>query len=99
MAIAAAVDAKLTLGVSGRGGRPPYPTMVMVMVMVMGKLLLLQQLYNLSDGALEYQVLDRSSFPRFLGLVHSRRVPDGKTTWVWRERLKTLALIGDNCCR
>ncbi len=88
-AIAAAVDAKLTLGRSGRGGRPPYPTVVMI------KLLLLQQLYNLSDEALEYQVLDRISFQRFLGLEHSRRVPDAKTIWVWRERLKKQALSGD----
>ncbi len=88
-AIATAVDAKLKLGVSGRGGRPPYPTVVMV------KLLLLQQLYNLSDEALEYQVLDRTSFQRFLGLEHSRRVPDAKTLWVWRERLIQHDLIGD----
>jgi IS5 family transposase len=88
-AIAAVVDAKLTLGSTGRGGRPPYPTVVMV------KLLLLQQLYNLSDDALEYQVLDRTSFLRFLGLEDSRRVPDAKTIWVWRERLKTQDLIGD----
>lgn len=59
------------------------------------KLLLLQQLYNLSDDALEYQVLDRASFLRFAGLEHSRRVPDAKTLWVWRERLKTQDLIGD----
>lgn len=85
-AIADVVDAKLQLGPSGRGGRPPYPTVVMV------KLLLLQQLYNLSDDALEYQVLDRTSFQR---LEHSRRVPDAKTIWVWRERLKTQVLIGD----
>ncbi len=88
-AIAAAVDAKLALGTSGRGGRPPYPTVLMV------KLLLLQQLYNLSDDALEYQVLDRTSFQRFLGLEHSRKVPDAKTIWVWRERLKAQDLIGD----
>lgn len=88
-AIAAAVDARLTLGDRGRGGRPPYPTVVMV------KLLLLQQLYNLSDDALEYQVLDRTSFQRFLGLENSRRVPDAKTIWVWRERLKKQDLIGD----
>lgn len=89
VAIAAAVDARLKLGPSGRGGRPPYPTVVMV------KLLLLQQLYNLSDDALEYQVLDRTSFQRFLGLEHSRRVPDAKTIWVWRERLKAQDLMGD----
>lgn len=89
VAIAAAVDRKLSLGGSGKGGRPPYPTVVMV------KLLVLQQLYNLSDDALEYQVLDRTSFLRFLDLEHSPRVPDAKTIWVWRERLKTHDLIGD----
>lgn len=88
-AIATVVDARLSLGGSTRGGRPPYPTVVMV------KLLLLQQLYNLSDDALEYQVLDRTSFQRFLGLEHSRRVPDAKTIWVWRERLVKQDLIGD----
>jgi len=89
VSIAAVVDRKLSLGGSGRGGRPPYPTVVMV------KLLVLQQLYNLSDDALEYQVLDRLSFLRFLDLEHSPRVPDAKTIWVWRERLKTHDLIGD----
>lgn len=89
-AIAAAIDAKLKLGgQQGKGGRPPYPTETMV------RLLVLQQLYNLSDDALEYQVLDRNSFARFAGLSHSARVPDAKTVWVWRERLKKLDLIGD----
>ncbi|WP_277820288.1 transposase [Xanthomonas translucens] len=58
-AIAQAVDAKLSLCTGTRGGRPAWPTVVMV------KLLLLQQLYNLSDDALEYQVLDRRSFQQF----------------------------------
>jgi IS5 family transposase len=44
---------------------------------------------------LEYQRLDRASFPRFTGLEHAGRVPDAKTIWVWRERLKTQDLIGD----
>ena len=34
-AIAAAVDGKLTLGASGRGGRPPYPTVVMVKLLLL----------------------------------------------------------------
>lgn len=55
----------------------------------------MQQLYSLSDDSLEYQVLDRTSFQRFPGLEHSRRVPDAKTIWVWRERLKQPDLIGD----
>ncbi len=88
-ALAKAVDAKLTLGASGRGGRPPWPTELMI------RLLVLQQLYNLSDEALEYQLLDRASFLRFAGLEGSGRVPDAKTLWVWRERLKRQDLIGD----
>lgn len=88
-ALAKAVDAKLVIGDSGRGGRPPYPTELMI------RLLVLQQLYNLSDDALEYQLLDRASFLRFAGLERSGRVPDAKTIWVWRERLKKQDLIGD----
>ncbi|HKX55099.1 MAG TPA: IS5 family transposase [Xanthomonadales bacterium] len=88
-AIASAVDARLKLSERGRGGRPPYPTVLMI------KLLLLQQLYNLSDEALEFQALDRASFQRFLGLQSSSRIPDAKTVWVWRERLKQQDLIGD----
>nr|WP_263604324.1 MULTISPECIES: transposase [Xanthomonas] len=87
--IARAVDAKLSLGTGTRGGRPAWPTEIMV------KLLLLQQLYNLSDDALEYQVLDRRSFQQFLGLEHSGKVPDAKTIWVWRERVKAKDLMGD----
>lgn len=87
--IAAAIDAKVKLGDRGRGGRPPYATETMV------RLLVLQQLYNLSDEALEYQVLDRLSFLRFARLTNSSRVPDAKTVWVWRERLKKHDLIGD----
>lgn len=88
-ALARAVDAKLVIGDSGRGGRPPYPTELMI------RLLVVQQLYNLSDEALEYQLLDRASFQRFAGLEKSSRIPDAKTVWVWRERLKKQDLIGD----
>jgi len=37
-------------------------------VVLMFKLLVLQQLHNLSDDRIEYQVRDRLSFMRFLGL-------------------------------
>jgi IS5 family transposase len=88
-ALAQAVDAKLVIGDVGRGGRPPYPTELMI------RLLVVQQLYNLSDDAMEYQLLDRASFQRFAGLERSGRVPDAKTIWVWRERLKKQDLISD----
>jgi len=52
------------------------------------KMLVLQRLYNLSDDALEYQVKDRLSFMRFLGLSLEGSVPDAKTLWVFREELK-----------
>ncbi|WP_437438516.1 transposase, partial [Azotobacter vinelandii] len=44
-----------------KGGRPPYPTEQMT------RLLVLQQLFNLSDEQMEFQLLDRMSFQRFAG--------------------------------
>ena len=37
-------------------------------VILLFKILILQSLYNLSDEAMEFQILDRYSFSRFLGL-------------------------------
>jgi IS5 family transposase len=62
-------------------------------VVLMFKVLVLQQLHNLSDDRIEYQIGDRFSFMRFLGLELEDRVPDAKTVWVFRERLKELALV------
>jgi IS5 family transposase len=53
----------------------------------MFKVLVLQHLYNLSDDELEYQVRDRYSFCRFLGLSPEGRIPDAKTIWLFREHL------------
>lgn len=44
-------------------------------------------LYNLSDDQVEYQVRDRLSFMRFLGLGLEDRVPDATTVWLYREHL------------
>ena len=52
------------------------------------KMLVLQRLYNLADEALEYQVKDRLSFMRFLGLGLAASVPDARTMWLFREELK-----------
>jgi IS5 family transposase len=62
-------------------------------VVLMFKLLVLQQLHNLSDDQIEYQIRDRFSFMRFLGLHIEDRVPDAKTVWLFRERLKDHKLI------
>lgn len=56
------------------------------------KVLVLQQLHNLSDDRIEYQIRDRFSFMRFLGLELEDRVPDAKTVWLFRDRLKDLSL-------
>ena len=47
----------------------------------------MQSLYNLSDEGMEYQILDRYSFSRFLGLRASDKVPDATTIWLFRETL------------
>lgn len=62
-------------------------------VVLMFKGLILQHLYNLSDDGIEYQIRDRLSFMRFLGLQMEHRVPDAKTVWLFRERLKALGLV------
>jgi IS5 family transposase len=62
-------------------------------VVLMFKILVLQQLNNLSDERIEYQIRDRLSFMRFLGLQLEGRVPDAKTVWLFRERLKELNLV------
>lgn len=56
-------------------------------VLLLFKLLILQQLYNISDESLEYQVNDRLSFMRFLNLGIEDSVPDATTLWLFRQHL------------
>ena len=65
----------------GVGGRPPYSYLLMF------KILILQRLFNISDDQTEYQINDRVSFMRFLGLSLGDRVPDAKTIWLFRDTL------------
>jgi len=58
----------------------------------MTKILVLQQLYNLADDALEYQLADRRSFLQFLGLTDSSAISDAKTIWLFRDRLAQVGL-------
>jgi len=53
----------------------------------MFKVLIIQKFYGLSDEQTEYQIKDRLSFQKFLGLTLSDDVPDEKTIWHFRERL------------
>lgn len=57
------------------------------MVVLMFKIMVLQALYGLSDDQAEFQIQDRLSFMRFLGLGLGDRVPDAKTIWLFREHL------------
>lgn len=57
------------------------------------KMLVLQQLYNLSDEQTEYQSHNRASFRRFLGLEPEDEVPDAKTLWLFRQKLTKACLI------
>ncbi len=68
-------------------GRRPFD------VVLMFKILILQSLYNLSDDEMEYQIMDRLSFMRFLGLDLNSRVPDAKTIWLFRSKLEDRKLI------
>lgn len=70
-----------------KGGRPPFSKLLLFKAMI------IQSLYNLSDDQLEFQIIDRASFKRFLGLKKSDKVPDSRTFWLFREQLKEKNLI------
>ncbi|CDN14355.1 Mobile element protein [Richelia intracellularis] len=59
----------------------------------MFKMLVLQQLYNISDEELESQVNDRLSFIRFLGLGLAEPLADVTTVWLFGQELKQQGLI------
>lgn len=65
----------------GAGGRPRYDLVMMF------KVLVLQRYYNLSDEQAEFQIKDRLTFQKFLGLSLSDKAPDEKTIWLFREDL------------
>lgn len=70
-----------------KGGRPPFDRVMLF------KALLIQKIYHLSDDQLEYQINDRLSFMRFLGLQLSDKIPDAKTYWYFREALTKTGVI------
>lgn len=74
-------------GRKSAAGRKPFD------VIVMFKILIVQSLYNLSDDQTEFQIRDRISFMRFLGLSLGNTVPDAKTIWLFRQQLTEAGLI------
>lgn len=76
-----ALDTALQRSDGSKGGRPPMDAVMMF------KTLILQTLYGLSDAQTEFQILDRRSFGRFLGLDDGDNTPDETTIWRFREAL------------
>ncbi len=68
-------------------GAKPYD------VVMMFKIIILQRYYGLGDTQIEYQILDRLSFKKFLGLTSGDKVPDEKTVWAFREVLTNSGLV------
>lgn len=56
--------------------------------LILFKMLVLQQLFKLSDDELEFQVNDRRSFEELIGLAVMNSVPDATTVAFFRERLR-----------
>ena len=54
---------------------------------LMLKILVLQRYYDLSEEQTEFQILDRLSFQKFLGLEVGGRVPDKNSIWDFKERI------------
>ncbi len=73
----------------GPGGRPAYHPMLMF------KILVLQSLYGLADEQTQFQILDRDSFHRFLGLSQADAVPDQNTIREFREKLTKAGLFDE----
>jgi IS5 family transposase len=65
----------------GPGGRPAYDPLMMF------KVLIIQNLYNLSDSQAEFQITDRMSFKRFLGISLADKAPDEKTIWAFHNKI------------
>jgi len=75
------LDRRLKKDRKSNAGRPPYDALLML------KLIILQSLYGLSDAQAEFQILDRYTFKRFLGIKSESDIPDEKTIWLFKERL------------
>lgn len=70
-----------------KGGRPPID------VIVKFKASVLRHIYNLSFEQIEYQINDRLSFMRFLGIGLNEQVLDSRTIWDFEDKLAQAELI------
>ncbi len=58
-------------------------------VLMMFKIIILQRYYGLGDTQVEFQILDRLSFKKFLGLEAGDEMPDEKTVRSFGKVLPT----------
>jgi len=65
-----------------KGGNRPFDPLLMF------KILVLQTYHGLSDEAVEYQIGDRLSFMKFLGLELGDDIPDANTIWDFKELIE-----------
>ena len=77
---------------TGKGGRPPID------VIVKFKASTIKRIYNLSYEQTEYQINDRLSFMRFLGISLSDRVLDANTIWDFENTLAQAGIMEELFC-
>jgi len=77
----------LNLNKKNNAGAKPFDLILMF------KILILQRYYGLGDSQVEYQIIDRTSFKKFLGLESGDKVPDEKTIWAFRENLTKKGVV------
>ena len=65
--------------------------------LILFKMLILQQLFNLSDEELEFQVNDRQSWDEFTGHGVMNYSRDATTVALFRERLRKAGVIEELC--
>jgi IS5 family transposase len=68
-------------------GRKPFDKVLLF------KGLIIKRLYDLSNAELEFQITDRSSFRRFLGLNENDMSPDENTFWNFENELAKNEII------
>lgn len=75
-----------------KGGRPPID------VIIKFKASILRRLYNLSYDQIEYQINDRLTFMRFLGLGIGEKVLDSRTIWDFENTLAESEVMEELFC-
>lgn len=75
-----------------KGGRPPID------VIIKFKASVLRRIYNLSFDQIEYQINDRLSFMRFIGIGLNDKVLDSRTIWDFENTLAENQVIEELFC-